>query len=196
MTADYTLLPQDFPSIPSSPTRLPSSLKASLPVCISTSKAGMAAVTRPRPTRRIWLLCAIAFLSLLVYASSWSIPSSLVEKGRALRIPRDGSRRESHTPTTLLPQALHQDDILPLSPSQLNHPSSPSSSSNASSINPTCRRTLLYRFAGSHGFASEYLIFLRIAMLAKIYGYALFIDDSKWNYGHWNEYIHIFHLIC
>ena len=52
---------------------------------------------------------------------------------------------------------------------------------------PTCDRTLLYTFAGSHGLASEYLIFLRIAMLARQYGYALFIDDSRWNYGRWTE---------
>ena len=51
----------------------------------------------------------------------------------------------------------------------------------------TCDRTLLYTFAGSHGLASEYLIFLRIAMLARHYGYALFIDDSRWNYGRWTE---------
>lgn len=50
-----------------------------------------------------------------------------------------------------------------------------------------CDRTLLYTFAGSHGLASEYLIFLRIAMLARYYDYALFIDDSRWNYGRWTE---------
>lgn len=51
----------------------------------------------------------------------------------------------------------------------------------------TCRRTLLFRFAGSHGFASEYLIFLRVALLAKRFDYELIIDDSHWNYGRWTE---------
>lgn len=52
---------------------------------------------------------------------------------------------------------------------------------------PTCSRTLLYRFAGSHGFASEFLIFLRVALLADKHNYTLFIDDSRWNYGSWEE---------
>jgi hypothetical protein len=52
---------------------------------------------------------------------------------------------------------------------------------------PECNRTVVYRFAGSHGFASEYLIFLRVALLAKHFKYELFIDDSHWNYGRWEE---------
>lgn len=51
----------------------------------------------------------------------------------------------------------------------------------------TCSRTLLYRFAGSHGFASEFLIFLRVALLAEQYNYTLFVDDTRWNYGSWEE---------
>lgn len=50
-----------------------------------------------------------------------------------------------------------------------------------------CQKTLLYRFAGAHGFASEYLIFLRVAMLAEHFGYHLLLDDSRWNYGRWAE---------
>ena len=52
---------------------------------------------------------------------------------------------------------------------------------------PACDRTLVYQFAGAHGFASEYLIFLRVALLARVYNYTLFIDDSRWNYGRWSE---------
>lgn len=52
---------------------------------------------------------------------------------------------------------------------------------------PACKRTLLYRFAGSHGFASEYLIFLRVALLARHFSYELLVDDSHWNYGRWTQ---------
>lgn len=52
---------------------------------------------------------------------------------------------------------------------------------------PECSRTLLYRFAGAHGFASEYLIFLRVVLLAKHFRYEVIIDDSQWNYGRWTE---------
>lgn len=52
-----------------------------------------------------------------------------------------------------------------------------------------CKRTLLYRFAGAHGFASEYLIFLRVVVLARAYNYQVLIDDSVWNYGAWTEYV-------
>lgn len=77
-------------------------------------------------------------------------------------------------------------------------PSTASTSNSTVPAVPTrslCKRTLLYRFAGSHGFASEYLIFLRVALLAQKYGYALFVDDSAWNYGRWTESVFYPHRI-
>lgn len=52
---------------------------------------------------------------------------------------------------------------------------------------PPCEKTLLYRFAGAHGFASEFLIFLRVFLLARYFGFEVIIDDSSWNYGRWTE---------
>lgn len=52
---------------------------------------------------------------------------------------------------------------------------------------PACEKTLLFRFAGAHGFASEYLIFLRVFLLAKYFGFEVIIDDHQWNYGKWTE---------
>ncbi|GAA6017283.1 hypothetical protein JCM10207_003678 [Rhodosporidiobolus poonsookiae] len=53
---------------------------------------------------------------------------------------------------------------------------------------PVCERTALFRFADRHGLGSEVTLLLRVAALAKHYGYALFIDSSSWNYGTWSDY--------
>ncbi|GAA5914557.1 hypothetical protein JCM6882_000418 [Rhodosporidiobolus microsporus] len=53
---------------------------------------------------------------------------------------------------------------------------------------PVCKRTVLFRFAGLHGFGSEVTLLLRVAALAEHFGYSLFLDSSAWNYGHWNDY--------
>ncbi|GAA6036117.1 hypothetical protein JCM8097_006624 [Rhodosporidiobolus ruineniae] len=53
---------------------------------------------------------------------------------------------------------------------------------------PVCQRTVLFRFAGRHGFGSELSLFLRVATLAEQYGYAVFTDTSEWNYGAWTDY--------
>jgi len=76
---------------------------------------------------------------------------------------------------------------LALSAVESNTDTTTASSSNNTTQLPPCERTLLYRFAGAHGFASEYLIFLRVVTLAKRFKYALFVDDENWNYGSWSE---------
>ncbi|GAA5829760.1 hypothetical protein JCM11251_007870 [Rhodosporidiobolus azoricus] len=53
---------------------------------------------------------------------------------------------------------------------------------------PICKRTILFRFAGLHGFGSEVTLLLRIAALAEHFGYSLFLDSTAWNYGLWNDY--------
>ncbi|GAA5866589.1 hypothetical protein JCM8547_005468 [Rhodosporidiobolus lusitaniae] len=53
---------------------------------------------------------------------------------------------------------------------------------------PVCQKTVLFRFAGLHGFGSEVTLLLRIAALAEHYGYTLILDSSAWNYGTWADY--------
>lgn len=74
---------------------------------------------------------------------------------------------------------------------------------------PVCEKTVLFRFAGEfalgrpecvspradstcstglHGFGSEVTLLYRVAAIAANYGYQVFIDDEKWNYGSWSDY--------
>ncbi|BGP15376.1 hypothetical protein JCM10213v2_003344 [Rhodosporidiobolus nylandii] len=53
---------------------------------------------------------------------------------------------------------------------------------------PVCKKTVLFRVAGLHGFGSEVTLLLRIAALAEHYGYTLFLDSALWNYGQWADY--------
>ncbi|SCV70635.1 BQ2448_3397 [Microbotryum intermedium] len=50
-----------------------------------------------------------------------------------------------------------------------------------------CKRTLLFKMAGLHGFGSEVLMLARMAVLAEIFHYSLLIDSSGWNYGSWES---------
>ncbi|GAA95941.1 uncharacterized protein L969DRAFT_101050 [Mixia osmundae IAM 14324] len=61
---------------------------------------------------------------------------------------------------------------------------------------PLCQRTLLYSFAGLHGFASEYMSFLRVAVLAQRFNYTLLVDDHAWNYGKMSDYFDLPALDC
>ncbi|GAA5924744.1 hypothetical protein JCM3775_005459 [Rhodotorula graminis] len=55
---------------------------------------------------------------------------------------------------------------------------------------PECSRTLLYRFRGTRGFASEYLRFVRTAAVAERFGYEVFLADERedWMYGSIADY--------
>ncbi|GJN89519.1 hypothetical protein Rhopal_002506-T1 [Rhodotorula paludigena] len=53
---------------------------------------------------------------------------------------------------------------------------------------PVCRKTVLFRFAGLHGFGSEVSLLLRVASVASHYGYSVVLDSSAWNYGSWGDY--------
>ncbi|GAA5819989.1 hypothetical protein JCM3770_006815 [Rhodotorula araucariae] len=53
---------------------------------------------------------------------------------------------------------------------------------------PVCKRSVLFRFAGLHGFGSEVSLLLRVAAVASHFGYALFLDSASWNYGAWDDY--------
>ncbi|GAA5863341.1 hypothetical protein JCM3774_005259 [Rhodotorula dairenensis] len=55
---------------------------------------------------------------------------------------------------------------------------------------PVCDKTVLFRFAGLHGFGSEVTLMYRVAAVAAHYGYRVFLDDAKWNYGSWADYFH------
>ncbi|BGP39598.1 hypothetical protein JCM10449v2_003549 [Rhodotorula kratochvilovae] len=55
---------------------------------------------------------------------------------------------------------------------------------------PECAKTLLFRFHGTRGFASEYLRFVRTAAVARRMGYEVFLqeEDGGWMYGSVDEY--------
>ena len=74
---------------------------------------------------------------------------------------------------------------------------------------PVCEKTVLFRFAGEsalgrpmcvcscanpacvtglHGFGSEVTLLYRVAAIATHFGYQVFLDDEKWNYGAWSDY--------
>ncbi|GAA5869756.1 hypothetical protein JCM3774_003840 [Rhodotorula dairenensis] len=53
---------------------------------------------------------------------------------------------------------------------------------------PDCKRVLLYRFQGTHGFSSEIMHYLRAGVIAQKLGYTLLADDSEWNYGALSDY--------
>lgn len=74
---------------------------------------------------------------------------------------------------------------------------------------PVCEKTVLFRFAGEsalgrpmcvcsradptcstglHGFGSEVTLLYRVAAIAAHFGYQVFLDDEKWNYGAWSDY--------
>ncbi|TKA54100.1 hypothetical protein B0A53_03477 [Rhodotorula sp. CCFEE 5036] len=53
---------------------------------------------------------------------------------------------------------------------------------------PLCEKTVLFRFAGLHGFGSEVTLLYRVAAIAAHFGYQVFLDDEKWNYGAWSDY--------
>ncbi|GAA5986322.1 hypothetical protein JCM10908_003703 [Rhodotorula pacifica] len=53
---------------------------------------------------------------------------------------------------------------------------------------PVCEKTVLFRFAGLHGFGSEVTLLYRVAAVARHYGYTILLDDAKWNYGSWSDY--------
>lgn len=74
---------------------------------------------------------------------------------------------------------------------------------------PLCEKTVLFRFAGEfalgrpifvcsradptrsvglHGFGSEVTLLYRVAAIAAHFGYQVFLDDEKWNYGAWSDY--------
>ncbi|CAD6580533.1 MAG: hypothetical protein CYPHOPRED_001252 [Cyphobasidiales sp. Tagirdzhanova-0007] len=170
-----------------------STLPQQSPSASPTSTLRTPTASCARQIRRILLSAAILSLLFFSYASAWSNGDFSAMKDGPVKEARGGSRRSLRSWGAGLAKLDNAYSFFRPSqslqyPSPSPPPSPPPSSSNASSITPTCRRTLLYRFAGSHGFASEYLIFLRIALLAKRYNYALFTDDSKWNYGRWNDY--------
>lgn len=100
---------------------------------------------------------------------------------RDLELLSDSTDAEDTLSNTSLPA---QHSAL-LAATTLSSSATPGSSADRQA--EVCPRTLLYKFAGSHGFASEYLIFLRVALLARRYKYGLYIDDSSWNYGRWSE---------
>lgn len=121
----------------------------------------------------ICLVLASCTASLLLgfIAFDYAFRSSSVDAGIA---------RPSKTPASLLADSDEIRVQLPVNASLVD-------GGVGKEARPFCQRTLLYQFAGAHGFASEYLIFLRIAVLARQYDYALFVDDQQWNYGRWTK---------
>ncbi|GAA5855540.1 hypothetical protein JCM9279_005114 [Rhodotorula babjevae] len=53
---------------------------------------------------------------------------------------------------------------------------------------PVCDKSVVFRFAGLHGFGSEVTLLLRVAAVASHFGYPVFMDTSSWNYGAWDDY--------
>ncbi|GAA5912213.1 hypothetical protein JCM8208_000934 [Rhodotorula glutinis] len=53
---------------------------------------------------------------------------------------------------------------------------------------PVCDKSVVFRFAGLHGFGSEVTLLLRVAAVASHFGYPVFIDTASWNYGAWDDY--------
>ncbi|BGP55564.1 hypothetical protein JCM8202v2_003169 [Rhodotorula sphaerocarpa] len=53
---------------------------------------------------------------------------------------------------------------------------------------PECKRVLLFRFSGTHGFSSEMIHYLRAGVVAQKLGYTLLADDSEFNYGSLTDY--------
>lgn len=53
---------------------------------------------------------------------------------------------------------------------------------------PECKRVLLFRFSGTHGFSSEMMHYLRAGVVAQKLGYTLLADDSEFNYGSLTDY--------
>lgn len=60
---------------------------------------------------------------------------------------------------------------------------STSSTSSPSSPRPPCRRTLLFHFGGTRGFASEYNRFIRVAAVAAHFNYEVVPFAVDWMYG-------------
>lgn len=53
---------------------------------------------------------------------------------------------------------------------------------------PVCKRVMLFKFQGTHGFSAEVLHYLRAGVVAQKLGYTLLADDSEWNYGALSSY--------
>ncbi|GEM08223.1 hypothetical protein Rt10032_c05g2240 [Rhodotorula toruloides] len=53
---------------------------------------------------------------------------------------------------------------------------------------PVCKKSVLFRFAGRHGFGSEVSLLFRVASVAHHFGYTVFLDSTSWNYGSWDSY--------
>ncbi|POY73620.1 hypothetical protein BMF94_3154 [Rhodotorula taiwanensis] len=53
---------------------------------------------------------------------------------------------------------------------------------------PVCEKSAVFRFAGLHGFGSEVTLMYRMAAVASHFGYEVFLDDARWNYGTWLDY--------
>ncbi|TNY20464.1 hypothetical protein DMC30DRAFT_447036 [Rhodotorula diobovata] len=62
------------------------------------------------------------------------------------------------------------------------------SSSSETNTLPVCDKSVVFRFAGLHGFGSEVTLLLRVAAVAGHYGYPVFLDAESWNYGAWEDY--------
>ncbi|GAA6051715.1 hypothetical protein JCM3770_002697 [Rhodotorula araucariae] len=53
---------------------------------------------------------------------------------------------------------------------------------------PVCKRVMLFRLSGTHGFSSELLHYARALVVANKLGYTLLADDAEWNYGALSDY--------
>lgn len=70
-------------------------------------------------------------------------------------------------------------------PAAIAIPDSPTTSAPAHK--PSCRRTLLFHFGGTRGFASEYNRFIRVATVAAHFEYEVVPVASDWMYGEHTE---------
>ena len=78
-----------------------------------------------------------------------------------------------------------REDMLDLVPQQeptLTAVASPSASASAAPREP-CRRTMLFHFGGTRGFASEYNRFIRVAAVAAHFDYEVVPVATDWMYG-------------
>ncbi|KAM0789062.1 hypothetical protein ACM66B_003125 [Microbotryomycetes sp. NB124-2] len=62
---------------------------------------------------------------------------------------------------------------------------------------PSCKRTILFKMAGLHGFGSEFNLMVRAASLAQQYDYTLVPPNTEhWNYGSFEDYFDSPQLDC
>ncbi|ORY89385.1 hypothetical protein BCR35DRAFT_300547 [Leucosporidium creatinivorum] len=53
---------------------------------------------------------------------------------------------------------------------------------------PECKRVMLFKFSGTHGFSSEINLYVRASVIASKLGYTLLADDVDWNFGSLQDY--------